>query len=282
MWLNRYPAQNFFGFGAGRGAGGGGQANSAPSGAAGNANPQGNSNQAGGNQNAGGAAGGNNSGAVNGNAAGNGNGVSELEANLNSLADLWKAPAAAAAAKTGANAPKSAFADFTDDALSKAFASARISATIKPEVLSGLFDGNVDKANTFASVLDQVFQAGLNMSAKNAIKLAEHGITQNFETFKANDLPEYLTQRQVSNGVLEANPLMANPAYKPIFDALVTGYTAQFPNASQKEISAHAAKHIQSLVAGLSPQKQTNTNGNGNGGLNTIGITSEFTDDFFK
>ena len=261
MWLNRYPAQNFFNFGGSKSSGGG-----AP-------------------QNNGVPAPGTTTAAAPGTTAPGTTtapatpAISELDAGLNNLADLWKAPAAAAAATTGDNAPKGAYADFTDDALSKAFGAARISTTIKPEILSSLFDGNQEKAAALSGILDQAFQIGLSMSAKNAMKLAEHGITHGFDKFKTGELSQLLAQRSVQSGVLEANPMLANPAYKPVYDAMVSSLTAQYPNATQQEITQHATKHITNLVNGLAPKNQTNTN---TGNLKPAGTTDSFGDDFFN
>lgn len=261
MWLNRYPAQNFFNFGGSKSSGGG-----AP-------------------QNNGVPAPGTTTAAAPGTTAPGTTtapatpAISELDAGLNNLADLWKAPAAAAAATTGDNAPKGAYADFTDDALSKAFGAARISTTIKPEILSSLFDGNQEKAAALSGILDQAFQIGLSMSAKNAMKLAEHGLNHGFDKFKTGELSQLLAQRSVQSGVLEANPMLANPAYKPVYDAMVSSLTAQYPNATQQEITQHATKHITNLVNGLAPQNKTNTN---TGNLKPAGITDNFGDDFFN
>ena len=261
MWLNRYPAQNFFNFGGSKSSGGGApQNNGAP---APGTQPVGAAPAAPGTTPAAPAA----------------PAISELDAGLNNLADLWKAPAAAAAATTGDNAPKGAYADFTDDALSKAFGAARISTTIKPEILSSLFDGNQEKAAALSGILDQAFQIGLSMSAKNAMKLAEHGITHGFDKFKTGELSQLLAQRSVQSGVLEANPMLANPAYKPVYDAMVSSLTAQYPNATQQEITQHATKHITNLVNGLAPKNQTNTN---TGNLKPAGTTDSFGDDFFN
>ena len=261
MWLNRYPAQNFFNFGGSKSSGGGApQNNGAP---APGTQPVGAATAAPGTTPAAPAA----------------PAISELDAGLNNLADLWKAPAAAAAATTGDNAPKGAYADFTDDALSKAFGAARISTTIKPEILSSLFDGNQEKAAALSGILDQAFQIGLSMSAKNAMKLAEHGITHGFDKFKTGELSQLLAQRSVQSGVLEANPMLANPAYKPVYDAMVSSLTAQYPNATQQEITQHATKHITNLVNGLAPKNQTNTN---TGNLKPAGTTDSFGDDFFN
>lgn len=261
MWLNRYPAQNFFNFGGSKSSGGGAsQNNGAP---APGTPPVGAAPAAPGTTPAAPAA----------------PAISELDAGLNNLADLWKAPAAAAAATTGDNAPKGAYADFTDDALSKAFGAARISTTIKPEILNSLFDGNQEKAAALSGILDQAFQIGLSMSAKNAMKLAEHGITHGFDKFKTGELSQLLAQRSVQSGVLEANPMFAHPAYKPVYDAMVSSLTAQYPNATQQEITQHATKHITNLVNGLAQQNKTNTN---TGNLKPAGTTDSFGDDFFN
>lgn len=261
MWLNRYPAQNFFNFGGSKSSGGGTtQNNGAP---APGTPPVGAAPAVPGTTPAAPAA----------------PAISELDAGLNNLADLWKAPAAAAAAATGDNAPKGAYADFTDEALSKAFGAARISTTIKPEILSSLFDGNQEKAAALSGILDQAFQIGLSMSAKNAMKLAEHGITHGFDKFKTGELSQLLAQRSVQSGVLEANPMFAHPAYKPVYDAMVSSLTAQYPNATQQEITQHATKHITNLVNGLAQQNKTNTN---TGNLKPAGTTDNFGDDFFN
>ena len=267
MWLNRYPAQNFFNFGGSKSSGGGTTQNSG-AGAANNGAAAGQGTSQGAAGNSGAAANGTTTPAI-----------SELDAGLNNLADLWKAPAAAAAATTGDNAPKGAYADFTDDALSKAFGAARISTTIKPEILSSLFDGNQEKAAALSGILDQAFQIGLSMSAKNAMKLAEHGITHGFDKFKTGELSQLLAQRSVQSGVLEANPMFAHPAYKPVYDAMVSSLTAQYPNATQQEITQHATKHITNLVNGLAQQNKTNTN---TGNLKPAGTTDSFGDDFFN
>ena len=273
MWMNRYPAQNFFNFGGSKSSGGGttqnngaGAVNTGAAGNTGAAAGQGTNQSAAGNS--GTAATGTTTPAI-----------SELDAGLNNLADLWKAPAAVAAATTGDNAPKGAYADFTDDALSKAFGAARVSTTIKPEILSSLFDGNQEKAAALSGILDQAFQIGLSMSAKNAMKLAEHGLSHGFDKFKTGELSQLLAQRSVQSGVLEANPMLANPAYKPVYDAMVSSLTAQYPNATQQEITQHATKHITNLVNGLAPQNKTNTN---TGNLKPAGTTDSFGDDFFN
>ena len=160
--------------------------------------------------------------------------VPDPQEGLNSLAKLWAAPSEAAktAAEKGTG-PNNPYADLSDEVIMKAVSSAKVSGIIQPQQMLAAAGGNQEQANALAGILDTVFQSALGLGAKNAIKISQLGLDTGFNNFRQNDLPNFMSEFTAKQGVAEANPMLTNPAYKPIYEAMVSGFQAQFPNATK-------------------------------------------------
>lgn len=202
---------------------------------------------------------------------------------LNSLAKLWAAPSeaakAAAAAGTGSSDP---YSGLSDEVIMKAVSSAKVSGIIPQDRILAATGGNQEQAAALMGILDTVFQSALGMGAKNAIKISQLGLTSGFDNFRQNDLPSFMSEFTAKQGVAEANPMLTNPAYKPIYDAMVSGFQAQFPNATKEEIAAHTQTHLKTFAEGLlSGSKQQKQNaGPGFGNQQRVIKTENFSDFF--
>ena len=194
-------------------------------------------------------------------------------AGLESLAKLWAAPADAKKPET--NDP---YASLSDEAIMKAVSAAKVSGLIPADRLLAAAGGNQDQATALTGILDQVFQTALAMGAKNAIKISQLGLDSGFNNFRQNDLPSFMSEFTAKQGVAAANPMLANPAYKPIYDAMVEGFRVQFPNASKEDIAAHTQTHLKTFAEGLlSGSKQQKQNANpGTGNQPRITKTEDF------
>ena len=202
---------------------------------------------------------------------------------LNSLAKLWAAPSeaakAAAAAGTGSSDP---YSGLSDEVIMKAVSSAKVSGIIPQDRILAAAGGNQEQAAALMGILDTVFQSALGMGAKNAIKISQLGLNSGFDNFRQNDLPSFMSEFTAKQGVAEANPMLTNPAYKPIYDAMVSGFQAQFPNATKEEIAAHTQTHLKTFAEGLlSGSKQQKQNaGPGFGNQQRVTKTENFSDFF--
>lgn len=209
--------------------------------------------------------------------------VPDPQEGLNSLAKLWAAPSEAAktAAEKGTS-PNNPYADLSDEVIMKAVSSAKISGIVQPAQMLAAAGGNQEQATALAGILDMVFQSALGLGAKNAIKIAQLGLDTGFNNFRQNDLPNFMSEFTAKQGVAEANPMLTNPAYKPIYDAMVAGFQAQFPNATKEEIAAHTQTHLKTFAEGLlSGSKQQKQNAGPGFGTQQRVVKTENFSDFF-
>jgi hypothetical protein len=209
--------------------------------------------------------------------------VPDPQEGLNSLAKLWAAPGEAAktAAEKG-TAGSNPYADLSDEVIMKAVSSAKISGIIQPAQMLAAAGGNQEQANALAGILDTVFQSALGLGAKNAIKISQLGLDSGFNNFRQNDLPSFMSEFTAKQGVAEANPMLTNPAYKPIYDAMVSGFQAQFPNATKEEIAAYTQTHLKTFAEGLlSGSKQQKQNAGPGFGTQQRVVKTENFSDFF-
>lgn len=178
------------------------------------------------------------------------------------------------------------FDGITDESLQKAVSTARISTTLRPEALSQIFDNNPEKAAAFSSILDQVFQAGLAISARNAMKFAEVGLQHLGNDISSNVIPNFMKDYQVQNAVARANPMLTNPAYAPVYKGLVAGLRAQHPTATEQQLTQFAIQQLDVFVKGLQGGDNSATGKGSPSGQQTntpLGsVTHIFNDDFFQ
>lgn len=110
------------------------------------------------------------------------------------------------------------------------------------------------------------FTASMNLVAQNVMtqstlvnnKLQAQAIAQAEKRFAAQ-LPELLRAQAVTNHAKETNPMLSNPAIKPVAEAAQAQLLQQFPNASQAEITQMTANYIEQMGAAFAPAPVVST-----------------------
>lgn len=123
------------------------------------------------------------------------------------------------------------------------------SAMITPEMLATVPE---EQHAAFTSAMNLVAQNVMTQSTMVNSKLNAQSIEQAEKRFAAT-LPELLRKQAVTNHANETNPLLNNPAIKPVVEATRTQLLQQYPNATQAQITEMTENYITQMGAAFAP-----------------------------
>ena len=129
------------------------------------------------------------------------------------------------------------FADFTEEAVTQMLAGKGISGRIPQERFAKIFGQNPEAITEFSSLMDDLFRETLRIGFMSSVRLADTGAQHYVNDFRDNHLPEFVRQNQVGSALEQAAPWMRDPAFKPMYDTMLKGLQAEYPNESVQDLT---------------------------------------------
>lgn len=172
---------------------------------------------------------------------------------LDDYADLFT-PKADPNAKEGA-APTDPFASLTRENLAKAATNLDFSASIPQELMQKAMGGD---EQAFKQAMNAVVQASFVEAMSGANVLSEKRINHMLET-KLQALISDRLQDHDFNSTVNQNPLLSNPATKPIRDALTKEIRANNPGISAKELNTTLTGYLQAFASSVTGKADDNS-----------------------
>lgn len=168
---------------------------------------------------------------------------------MSGYADLWKTKA------PDPNAPKPPvpFLDqVTPEAITKAQATIPFGSVVTEEQMAAIVKGGPDAAKAMISAMERMSQEAYGKGTAASTELMKRAIAE-ARTNWESELPTKIRDAQVRGSAAAKNPALANPALKPITQALETQFAKQFPAATPTEVASMVADYWYQVTQTLVP-----------------------------
>jgi len=166
---------------------------------------------------------------------------------LDAFKDIWETPANQ---DPNANAPM--FANLDPQKLMESAKKVNFAQVLTPETMAKITAGGSDAAQAFAESMNLVAQQVYAQSALATTKIVEQALTKSNERRDA-ELPNLVKKFSANENLLTENPILSNPALKPLVGALQEQAVRKFPNATTAEIQAQVLGYLNAVGASFAP-----------------------------
>lgn len=136
--------------------------------------------------------------------------------------------------------------------LQKVISQADFSKAISAEDLAAITAGGEGAAEALTKAMNSVAQSTMLQSTLATDKMIEQAIQATAKATEARVI-EQIRKQNLSDNLLETNPLYSNPAVKPVMDAVQAQLSSKFPTASTSELATMAQDFIKAMGAELNP-----------------------------
>lgn len=134
--------------------------------------------------------------------------------------------------------------------INETFGTLDFTKSLTPELLTKINGGGADAMSALLTAVNIVGQQAAKTAVMAATKVSESGFQQTGQRMK-DYIPSVVRENQVQNALREDNPLMKNPAYAPMVEAVTLQLSRQFPQATAEQIKTHATRYFDNMVADL-------------------------------
>ena len=168
----------------------------------------------------------------------------EGESPLANYADLWD--------NFGKPNEEGNLLNFDKDKLGDLAGQMNFASTIKPEQFQAVAQGGEEATKALSDILNAVARQSYLNSTETTTHLLNSAL-KNSKDDIFSKLPDHVKKLDVSANLSKQNPMLNNPAVKPILTALESQLSAKYPNASAEEITQHAQTYLTELSGVFNP-----------------------------
>jgi len=155
--------------------------------------------------------------------------------------------------------PVNMFANFDQNKLLESARKVDFTRSIPPEVLAKIGAGGEDAVKAFSQVINDVAQRSYAQSTFANGKMMEAAMTKLLEGVETR-LPSKFKAQQLSQSLIQENPMLAHPAAAVIIEALQAQLLQKFPTASQAELKEHALTYLKDFTSIAGPKAKPDPN----------------------
>ena len=183
--------------------------------------------------------------------AGMDNPPQQEESPLAAFADLWNNDNTNQQSQT----PDDVYARLKPEDVQKVIAKADFSSVITPEQLAAIGNGGEAAQQAFAQAINSVAQRVMLQSTLVNNNLSMQAM-QKAITQAESRIPDAMRKYSSADYSRTANPLLSNPAVKPVADAVQAQLLAKNPNATNAEITQMTQDFIAAMGAQFAPKQE--------------------------
>jgi len=165
---------------------------------------------------------------------------------LDSFSALWDTPS-----NDGTNNTPAAQ-ELTPENVAAAVAKQDFKSFITPDMLTAISEGGESAQQAFSAGLDAVAKQVLVQSTLVSNKLAANAIEKALQAQSAS-LPTMLRDQSVESFMQDSNPMLSNPAIKPVVTATRSQLQKQFPDATPAQIMEMTVNYITAMKDAVNP-----------------------------
>jgi len=171
---------------------------------------------------------------------------------LDAFQDLWQ-PNTDAEGKPIDNSP-AVPAQLDPAELAKVIAKADLTKSITPDDLAAINAGGEEANAALIRAMNSVAQQTLNQSTLATNTMIEKAVEAATKATEAR-LAEQIRKQNLSDNLLESNPVFSNPAVKPVIEAVQSQLATKFPDATTAQLTKMAQDYVVAMGDSLSPAK---------------------------
>lgn len=132
---------------------------------------------------------------------------------------------------------------------------------ITPAQMAAINAGGEGATAALMASLNAVAQQTLLQSTVVANKMIESAVAQAITATTAK-IPALMKELNLSNSLIEKNPIFSNPAVKPVIEAVKSQLSTKFPNATTQELTSMAQDFVKAMGESFSPKPAPVSNPN--------------------
>lgn len=134
--------------------------------------------------------------------------------------------------------------------LGQTFGTLDFTSAVTAETLQKIKGGGDDAVAATLAAMNAIAQKATQTAVMAATKVTENGIRSSGQKMK-DYIPSVVRENQVSSALREDNPLMKDPQYAPIVEAVTMQMARQFPQATPAEVKEHTKKYFDNMVGNI-------------------------------
>jgi hypothetical protein len=134
--------------------------------------------------------------------------------------------------------------------LAATFGSLDFSSAVTAETLAKIKAGGDDAVGAMIAAMNAIAQKSVQTAVMASTKVSENGIRSSGQRVK-DYIPSVVRENQVSAALRADNPLMKDPQYAPIVEAVTMQMARQFPQATAEEVKDHTRKYFDNMVGNI-------------------------------
>lgn len=173
---------------------------------------------------------------------------------LEPFKDMWE-PNVDAEGKPVSTTPETP-APLDQKELQKVIGEADFSKAISPEVLAAINAGGEGANEALITAMNSVAQSTMLQSTLATDKIVKQAVEEATKA-TAIKVAEQIRKQNLSDNLLETNPLFSNPAVKPVMDAVQSQLATKFPAASTAQLTKMAQDYVLAMNSELNPEDTT-------------------------
>jgi len=167
---------------------------------------------------------------------------------LEAFKDVWQTPATDPNAAT----PQGMFANLDPAKLMQSAKQVDFTKAVTPEMLAQIQAGGPEAMSAMVQAMNNVAQMGYAQSAIATTKIVEQALAKSKEQYDAQ-LPTMVKKFSATEATLANNPLLQNPAIRPVYEAVQSQLLLKNPNATTAEIQQQVGDFFSAMGAAFAP-----------------------------
>lgn len=152
------------------------------------------------------------------------------------------------------------------------------SKVLNPETMKKIAAGGDEAMAAMSESMNLMAQAVYAQSAHASMQMTQEAVKRAQADMLAQ-IPELVKRTNVSNDMLESNPILSHPSTAPIISALNKQFATKYPAATAAELKRMTNEYITNFAKGILPN---NTAEGGTQGKTSQGRVQENWDNFFQ
>lgn len=179
---------------------------------------------------------------------------------LDKFKDLFNIPA-----DQMPQAPESAFAKVTPEAIQQVAGQTDFSKVVTPELMAKISAGGEEATAAMITAMNLVAQQGYAQSATASMKLIDTALAKQREQFQS-ELPNLIKSQTVTEQLRNSNPIFNHPAAAPMLDTLQKQIQLKNPTATAEQIRKQAEDYLINFASAANPNAGQQQQQGGMGG----------------
>jgi hypothetical protein len=142
----------------------------------------------------------------------------------------------------------------TPEALAKAASGINLSQVVTPDLAQKALGGD---PNAFVEAINKSSQMTFMMAYQAAMQAVKAAMDSRFNEFQSK-MPDTFKKLSV-DATLQGDPLLSNPALKPVVDGLRTQILSKHPDATPQQIQQAISEYFKAIGVSFRPEKGNDT-----------------------